>query len=317
MKRQQIKESIDVHGHDAVLAGLLVHLVVIGDSPLVDIEYPGISDGHTVCIASDVFEHLTDSFGRGLCMNDPWLVEALLTDGLGDDNSLFLQPACQQIHETSPESGTHSSHGEEEGRTSASMNLVPYSPRINASTGHNTVNMGVVKEIRSPRMENGGHASEQSLLGSKCINGGPCSLEHAVVELPLIRHRDRMQAVGQREHDMEILGGDDFLPAELNPLLTLLVLTLGTMAVTTTVVADSDLPALRTHLYMSAKGTGSALRHVPESSFDRRNDMMLTKELSSMDSDNLADVEACSHLGFGGKIVSISLTCFIGSISAT
>ena len=235
MKREQIKERIDVHGHDSMLAGLLVYLVVVGDSPIGNIKYPGVGDGHTVGIAPDVFEHLTDTFGRGLGMNDPWLVKALLTDGLGDGNSLILQPSCQQIHETSPESVTHSSHREEERRTSASMNLVPYSPRINASTRYNTVNMGVVKEIRSPRMENGCHASEQSLLGSKCINGGPCSLEHAVVELPLVSHSERMQAVWQREHDMEIPGRDDF------------------------------------------KGTGAALRHVPEGSFNRRNDMMLTK----------------------------------------
>ena len=42
MKRQQIKERIDVHGHDSMLAALLVHLVVVGDSPVGNIEYPGV-----------------------------------------------------------------------------------------------------------------------------------------------------------------------------------------------------------------------------------------------------------------------------------
>ena len=89
------------------------------------------------------------------------------------------------------------------------------------------------------------------------------------------------------------------------------------MPVTTAVVADMYVPTFGTYLYMPAQGTGTAQCHVPEGSFNRRNDMMLIKELSSMDSDNLADVESCPHLGFGGKMVSIRRTCFIGSMSAT
>ena len=126
-----------------------------------------------------------------------------------------------------------------------------------------------------------------------------------------------MQAVGQREYDMEVLCRDDLFPAELNPLLTLLVLTLGTMSVTAAIVADMHIPALGTHLYMSTKSTGAALRHVPEGSFDRRNDMMLAQELTAVVSDNLPDVKSGSHLSLGGKMVSISRTCFIGSMLAT
>ena len=116
---------------------------------------------------------------------------------------------------------------------------------------------------------------------------------------------------------MEVLGRDNLFPAELNPLFTLLVLTLGAMPVTAAVIADMNIATLWTNLNMPAQGTGTALRHVPEGSFNRRDNMMLIKELSSMDSDNLADVESCPHLGFGGKMVSISRTCFNGSMSAT
>ena len=327
MKRQQIEERIDVHGHDAVLTGLLVHLVVVGDPAVGDIEYPGVlglakrqsraGDGHTEGIAPDVFEHLTDSFGRGLCMNDPWLFKAFLTDVFWDGNSLFLQPACQQTHETPAESGTHGSHREEERCTPASMNLVPYSLHINASTGYDAMNMGVVEQIRAPRMEDGSHAGCEPLLGSKSINGGPRSLEHTVVELPLISHRDGMQTIGQREYDMEIFDRDNLFPAELYPLLALLVLAFGAMSVPAAVVADMYVTALGTHLYMSAKGAGAALRHVAEGSFDRRYDMMFAQELTTVAPDNLTDVETSPHFFLGGKMVSIRRTCFIGSMSAT
>ena len=92
MKRQQAEESIDVHGHDSMLAALFVHLVVVGDSPVCDIEYPGVGDGHTVGIAPDVFEDLTHTICRGLGMDDPVLVEALLAYSLRDGNAFCKRP---------------------------------------------------------------------------------------------------------------------------------------------------------------------------------------------------------------------------------
>ena len=144
----------------------------------------------------------------------------------------------------------------------------------------------------------------------------PCCLEHTVVELSLVSHCNGMQTVRHRENDMEVLDGDDFLPAEVNPLLTLLLLTLWTMTVTTTIIVDMDFPTLRTNLNMPAQGTGTALCHVSEGSFNRRNDMMPAKELSTVAPDNLTDVEARPHR-FGGNMVSISRTCLIGSMLAT
>lgn len=45
MKRQQIKERIDVHGYDSVLATLLVHFVVIGDLRVGHVQnVPGYAD---------------------------------------------------------------------------------------------------------------------------------------------------------------------------------------------------------------------------------------------------------------------------------
>ena len=97
MKRQQVEEFINVHGHDSMLASLLVHFVIIRDMSVCNIEYPGISDGHTIGIAPDVFEHLSDSLGRRLGMDDPVLVEAFLANALWNGNSLFFQSAGQEI----------------------------------------------------------------------------------------------------------------------------------------------------------------------------------------------------------------------------
>ena len=219
MKRQQAEEGIDVHGHDSMLAALFVHLVVVGDSPVCDIEYPGVGDGHTVGIAPDVFEDLTHTICRGLGIDDPVLVEALLAYSLRDGNAFSLQSSCQQAHETSPELSAHGGYGKEKRRTPATMECMPYAIDVNASARYNAVDMGVVKKIRSPRVKDGSHARMESLLCSKGVDGNPCSLEHTVVELPLIGHCNGMQTRRHREYDMEVLGRDDFFPAELNPLL--------------------------------------------------------------------------------------------------
>ena len=153
---------------------------------------------------------------------------------------------------------------------------------VYTASRHNTVNVRMVEQIGSPRMEDGSHAGCEPLLGSKGINSSPCCFEHAVVEDTLMSHCNRMQARRHRENDMEVFDRDNLFPAEFNPLLTFLVLTFGTMPVTTAVVADMHIPAFGTHLHMSAKGTGMALRHVPECSFNRRNDMMLAKKLSTV-----------------------------------
>jgi hypothetical protein len=88
------------------------------------------------------------------------------------------------------------------------------------------------------------------------------------------------------------------------------------MAVPAAVIADMHIPAFGTDLHMPSKGTGPAKGHVGESPTDRCYDVMLTKELPSMTADDLSDVEACPHR-LGGKMVSISRTCFCGSMSAT
>ena len=241
----------------------------------------------------------------------------MFTYRLFNDDILLFESPCEQRHEFASELGAHGSNRKEKVTVLTALEMMPYALLVHSATRHNTVYVRMVEQIGSPRMEDGCHTGCESSFGSKGINSSPCSLEHTIVELPLMSHCNGMQTIGHSEYDMEVLGRDNLFPAELNPLFTLLVLTLWAMSVSATVVADMDVPTFGAYLYMPAQGAGTALRHVPEGSFNRRNDMMLIKELSSMDSDNLADVESRPHLGFGGKMVSISRTCFIGSMSAT
>ena len=233
-----------------------------------------------------------------------------------NDDALLLEPSCEQRHESATELGAHSDDRKEKVRALTPLDMMPYTTFIHSTARHNTVYVRMVEQIGSPRMEDGCHSSEESFIGSKCIDGTPGGLEHTVVEDTLMSHSNRMQTIRHREYDMEVLDRDNLFPAELNPLFTLLVLTLGAMPVTTAVVADMHIPTLGAHLYMPTKDIGPALGHMSEGSSDGRYDLMLRKELFSMTPDNLPDVETCPHR-LGGKMVSISRTCFIGSMSAT
>ena len=240
----------------------------------------------------------------------------MFTYRLFNDGILLFESPCEQRHESASELGAHGSNRKEEVRALTALDMMPHTSLVHSTARHNTMYVRMVEEIGSPRMEDGSHPSEKPFIGSKSIDGSPRGLEHTVVELPLIGHRNGMQTRRHREYDMEVLDRDNLFPAELNPLLTLLVLALGTMSVTTAVIADMHISALGTHLDMAAKGASPALSHVSESSSDSRHDLMLRKELFSMTPDNLTDVETCPHR-LGGKMVSISRTCFIGSMSAT
>ena len=69
---------------------------------------------------------------------------------------------------------------------------------------------------------------------------------------------------------------------------------------------------------MPTKSTGTALRHVSESSSDGRYDLMLRKELFTMTPDDLTNVKFGPHFFFlGGNRMSMGRTSFCGSMSAT
>jgi hypothetical protein len=71
-----------------------------------------------------------------------------------------------------------------------------------------------------------------------------------------------METIGNGEYHMEVLGSRyDLFTSHLNPRFPLLVLAFWTMTVTTTVVADVRFAAIRTHLHMAAKVTGTAHSH--------------------------------------------------------
>ena len=67
--RKKIQECIDTLGLDLMLATASVVLVIVGDCAISHVQDPGVSDCHTIGIASDVFKNLADSLGGRLFLH--------------------------------------------------------------------------------------------------------------------------------------------------------------------------------------------------------------------------------------------------------
>ena len=70
---EQIQEGVNLHGHDAMFPAIPVHLVIIGNLRAGHVQDPGVSDSHTIGIATNVFEDLSNAFGRRTRIDDPCL----------------------------------------------------------------------------------------------------------------------------------------------------------------------------------------------------------------------------------------------------
>ena len=317
MLGEVIQECVNAISLDLMLAATFVILVVIGYGFVSHVQNPGVGDGHTIGIPPDVFKDLIDSFCRRLRIDNPRRIFTLPPYFLADDDIFLLESPSEQGHEPAVEFVTHGTNGKQEVAALTSLEMMPRTAFIHSAARYDAVNMRMVEQIGSPGVEDGCHASVKSLPGSKRINGSPCSLEHTVVKDTLVGHCNGMQAIRHCEYDMEVLGRDNLFPSKVNPLLSLLVLALGTMTVTTAVVADMHIPTLGTYLHMPSKGTGPALGHVSKGPLYSSYDVMTSKEFFSVFPYNLTEVVGSPHFFLGGNMTSIRRTCFIGSMSAT
>lgn len=269
MEREQVEEVHGTRAHRLVTAAVSIVLVFIANRSLLCVvfEYARVADGHAVGISSDVLQHLVHSFGGRPAIDHPRLFEALFADILRYGLAEFLQTGGQHGHQLGTEHGAECLHREEEVATGslASLQVTPDTVLFHTSARHDAVDVRVVVQVAAPRVQDGSHASLQSLTLIERAQGVPCGAEHCVIEHRLMEHGNLLQAVGHGEHRMEVLHARHHLVlAHLHPNGALLVLALGAVAVATAVVADMNLSALRAHLDMSAEPSGAAQGHPAE-----------------------------------------------------
>ena len=120
----------------------------------------------------------------------PVFLFTLSPNFLVDDDIFLYESPCNQMHKPAVEFDAHGSDRKEKVRALTPLDMMPYTTFIHSTSRHNTVYVRMVEQIGSPRMEDGCHTGCESSFGSKGINSSPCSLEHTIVEFPLIGHRN-------------------------------------------------------------------------------------------------------------------------------
>src|SRR5260370_4420962 len=86
------------------------------------------------------------------------------------------------------------------------------------------------------------------------------SLKQQVVDQPLVLQCQRCELPRQRENDMDIAGGQQFLFTGLEPANTSVALTSWAMPVSARVVRDGGMSAVRALIKMSTQRSGTAAR---------------------------------------------------------
>ena len=76
----------------------------------------------------------------------------MLTYRLINDDAFLLESSCEQRHESATELGAHGDDGKEKVRALTSLDMMPHTSHIHSTARHNTVNVRMVEQIRTPRM---------------------------------------------------------------------------------------------------------------------------------------------------------------------
>ena len=250
-----MQEIHGVHPHQFMHSPMPVVLPVVGDhaSFCTIFNNARVTDGNTIGITANVFQHLVDTFGWWTAIYNPSLLKALLANNLWNDNLLLTQTRREHGHELGPEHLAQRLHWKKEipGILGASLQMMPHTIFIHTATCYDAVDVRMVEEVGAPCMEYACHSPLQPMALIELPQGVPCGTEHAGVEQPLMQHGYRMQAVRNGEDHVEVLHARHHLfLAHLYPHLAFLVLALGTMTVSAAVVADMDVATLGADLHM-------------------------------------------------------------------
>jgi hypothetical protein len=179
-------------------------------------------------------EVLKDTFGAiegRLTIDDPLLMIELvpeylkvlglleMADTVGKDQILFFEGIFEKIQELASEQRRH--HPDRNEKPFAAGDPAA-SPGGESTSGDNTVEVGMIHEVLTPRMENTDHAYGCTemfrVLGKfrECLGD---RTEKKIVQDLAVHGDQGIKFRGEGEDDMEIFNGQKILPASLDPFL--------------------------------------------------------------------------------------------------
>ena len=129
----------------------------------------------------------------------------------------------------------------------------PMAQLVESSGRDDAMGMGMKAQIARPRVQHTGHPKlGMQPAKTKVEQGSRGRVEQQIVHLGGIHASQRAQLLRQREDHMEILGGNDFLAALVDPTGLGQGLALWTMAITARIVGGPFVSARRADIQMTA-----------------------------------------------------------------
>jgi hypothetical protein len=189
-----------------------------------------IANGDPVGISAQV---LKDTFGAiegGFTIDDPLLMIELvpeylkvlglleMADTIGKDQLLFFEGIFEKIEELASKQSRHHPDGKKKSFPAGSPGAIGRE----ASPRDNTVEVGMVHEVLTPRMENTDHAygcPEMFWVVCKFCECLGDRTEKKVIHDLAVRGDQEIEFRRKGEDDMEVFNGQKILTASLDPFL--------------------------------------------------------------------------------------------------
>lgn len=238
-----------IQTHLQSLGSLAVIFVAEGDLFGVNFQNPMIGDRHFVCVPAQVFQYGFGMSERPLGVHHPLFLEELI-----DQSLLRFDTGLGRLDILGPEDFAHRFDRKEV--FALGFGRLPLLVLSQSPSRHDAVQMGTKAERLPPSMQNGDHpgfGSQMRWVFGKATDRLLGSFKQTVVNGLGLVHRQLIQRVGQREHDMEVKNRKQFSFPLGDPILSVLALTLRAMAVSTTVVTDPGIPAVGAGTYVSTE----------------------------------------------------------------
>src|SRR6266511_141877 len=235
------------------------------DAAISEGEEAVVGERDAVGVAAEIGEHVVgpgegrlavDDPGRPAEFGEPGGEGRRLGEGRQGAREMQLTPlegSPQTGQIAAPEELGHRPDGEEEAGAGGQPARAAWRQR---ATGHDTVDVNMLREVLAPCVEDRGHAHgtpEVPRIAPEPLQRRGSAVKEQAIEEPRVTLRQRIEGVGQREHNVEVGDGQDLAAAGGEPALGGYALTLRAVAVPTGVVGDTLAAARRADSAMAAQ----------------------------------------------------------------
>jgi hypothetical protein len=228
------------------------------NDPIAKIEQSIVSQGNTVGVASEVLQDLSRSGEWFLCIHDPVVSPQIAVRDSSRELGVLAECKTQSFEVLAAEDPREGSHREE--IASWAADPAP-TCGIEATGGDDAVQMDVQGEVVAPGVQHGEDARlgpEMPWVTSELEQGIGSGAEEQSVDQLRSQQRDGIHGVRERKDHMEVIDGQQFFEAGVQPSFFGQGLAFRTVSVATRAPYHALSPTISAKLSRAPEGRGAA-----------------------------------------------------------